>query len=126
MSGRLDALQAEILGQSAEYDAAEKADKEALEAELRASEAQRIAEEVAGGGDTDTKLPYKQRMRKVELNKGEGNELVKDGNFGEGAEGLAERTAGQQGPPGRQADRSTQLYAGTQARRHAGRQARSS
>ena len=27
----------------------------------------------------DTKLPYKQRMRKVEMNKKEGNELVKDG-----------------------------------------------
>lgn len=45
------------------------------------AEAQRIAEEALSGGDSDTKLPYKQRMRKVELNKQEGNDLVKDGNL---------------------------------------------
>ena len=56
-----------------------------MEEELRKGEAERIAEEaLTGGGDADTKLPFKQRMRKVELNKTEGNELVKDGNYGEG------------------------------------------
>ena len=32
----------------------------------------------------DTKLPYKQRMHKVEINKKEGNELVKDQNWSQG------------------------------------------
>ena len=39
---------------------------------------------MSGDSSVDTKLPYKQRMHKVEINKKEGNELVKDQNWSQG------------------------------------------
>ena len=58
------------------------ADKKRVEAELVASAKQHDAEE---GDDTmekdDRKLKKPERMRLVERNKAEGNELFKDGNF---------------------------------------------
>jgi hypothetical protein len=85
LSGQLSTLQETILAESAEYHVAIEADKLQMEEELRKGEAERISEEaLTGGADADTKLPFKQRMWKVELNKTEGNELVKDSNYGEG------------------------------------------
>jgi hypothetical protein len=70
---KLAELNASLKSVSEDYFTALANDDAELEKELKAGEAARLAEEAVSGDSTmDTKLPYKQRMHKVELNKKEG------------------------------------------------------
>ena len=80
---RREALEADLRAAAGPWFEAMAAAREKMEREMEEA-AKKAAEEAAANGgkdDVDTKLPKAARMKKLNMNKKEGNELFRDGNY---------------------------------------------